>query len=502
MALRLSLLAVSGLALSGCMTVGPDFKAPPSPSAASGYAMAGEAPAAAVRLDPEARTAGPWWQAFGSPALDQTVRLALADSPSVAQAKATLERYQAAERAAVGERGPEATATPSVQRQKFNPKSFGIKNQTTIPGFSGFSGRTFDLFSLTGRVTYDLDLFGGGRRKVEEAGARTQQAAHEADAAFLTLSGNVALQAMRIAGLRAELEALERINADDRALLDLAYKAFDIGGIPRTTVTQVEAQLAEDEAILPPLRRQYDEARHQLALLVGKSPADWTAPDFDLARMTVPASVPVALPSALVRKRPDILAAEAELHAATAAIGVALADQYPSIRLSASGGFSGLTPGDVISPDASAWTLLGGVAAPLFDSGARKAKTKEAQAEAREALARYRVTVLRAFVEVSDAMAALQTDQTQLDALTRAVARSQEGADVTLAAARLGARTAGDVIQSRRQLYNDQRSLARAQAQRLSDLVDLYAASSADWRDAQTSAQGPGGGPGGIAPGR
>lgn len=498
MAPRLPLLAASALALSGCMTVGPDFKAPPAPSAAPTYAMAGETPAPSVRLDPDARTAGPWWQAFGSPALDQTVRLALADSPGVAQAKATLERYQAAERATRGERSPEVTGTPSVQRQKFNPKAFGISDKSTIPGgFSGFSGRTFNLFSLTGRVTYDLDLFGGGRRKVEAAGARTAQAAHEADAAYLTLSGNVALQAMRIAGLRAELAALERINDDDRALLDLAHKAFDIGGIPRTTVTQIEAQLAEDEAILPPLRRQYDEARHQLALLVGKSPADWAAPDFELTQMTVPLSVPVALPSSLVRKRPDILAAEAELHAATAAIGVAMADQYPSIRLSANGGFSGLTPGDVISPDASAWTLLGGVAAPLFDGGARKARTKEARAEALEALARYRVTVLRAFVEVSDAMAALQTDQTELEALTRAVARSQQGADDTLAAARLGARTAGDVIQSRRQLYRDQRSLAQAQARRLSDLVDLYAASAADWRDAQTA-----GGPGGVGPGR
>jgi NodT family efflux transporter outer membrane factor (OMF) lipoprotein len=429
------------------------------------------------------------------------VRLALTDSPSVAQAKATLQRYQATERATIGARQPEVIATPSIQRQKFNPKAFGIDDKSSVPGFGGFNGRTFDLFSLTGRVNYDLDLFGGGRRRVEAAGARTQQAAHEADAAYLALSGNVALQAMHIAGLRGEIAAMEQINSDDRALLGLAHKAFAVGGIPRTTVTQVEAQLAEDEAILPPLRRQYDQARHQLALLVGKSPADWTAPDFDLAQMTVPSSVPVALPSSLVRRRPDILAAEAELHAATAAIGVAMADQYPAIRLSANGGFSGLTPGDVISPDASAWTLLGGVAAPLFDGGARKARTKEAQAEALEALARYRVTVLRAFVEVSDAMAAVQSDQSELEALTRAVARSQLGADDTLAAARLGARTAGDVIQSRRQLYNDQRRLAQAQAQRLSDLIDLYAASAADWRD-QAQAQAPAGGAIGVGPGR
>jgi NodT family efflux transporter outer membrane factor (OMF) lipoprotein len=484
------------LALAACTTVGPDF-APPAPvSPAAGYAMAGEVPPPGVRLDPDVRTAGPWWQAFGSPTLDEVVRQALADSPSVAEARAKLERYQAAEREAAGERGPQAEATASAQRQKFNPAAFGFKGAEDGSGPAAFSrARTFDLFSLGGRVSYDLDLFGGGRRRVEAAAARSRQAAHETDAAYLALSANVALQAMRIAGLRGEIAALEQIVADDRILLDLAHKSFAIGGIPRTTVMQVEAQLAEDEAILPPLRRRRDAARHQLALLVGKSPADWTAPDFELTQFAAPAVTPVRLPSALVRRRPDILAAEAELHAASAMVGAAQADQYPDIQLSANGALSALNPADVISTDASGWTLLGGVAAPLFDGGARKARTRQAEAQAREALARYRLTVLRAFVEVSDAMAALQTDQQRLDALARAVSASGEAADVTLAAARLGGRTAADVVQSRRQLDRDRRDLAQARAERLADLVSLYAASAADWRGAA-------GGPDGAGPGR
>ena len=136
--------------------------------------------------------------------------------------------------------------------------------------------------------------------------------------------------------------------------------------------------------------------------------------------------MPVSLPSNLIRQRPDILAAEADLHAATAAIGVKVADQYPNLRLSANGAFTALTPGDVISTDSTGYTLLAGLTAPLFDGGARKARTRAAEAEARVALARYRQTVLKAFTEVSDSMAALARDQEELDALAGAVAHSQQ----------------------------------------------------------------------------
>jgi NodT family efflux transporter outer membrane factor (OMF) lipoprotein len=492
-----ALLALSALALGACTTVGPDFKRPEAPAGKADYTMAGDVKAAVVRLDPEARTAGPWWTAFRSEALDQTVRLALAESPDVAEAQATLERYQAEAREAAGERGPEVEGTANAARQKFNSKSFGIKSGSGDSPFSSFGTRTFNLFSLGARVTYDLDLFGGERRRVEEAGARVEQAERQADAAYLTLSASVALQAMRIAGLRDEIKAMESIVEDDRTLLGLAHKALSIGGIPRTTLTGIEAQLAEDEAVIPPLRRQYDTARRQLALLVGKSPADWTPPEFDLAQITVPAEVPVSLPSALVRRRPDILAAEADLHAATAAIGVRVADQYPALRLSANGSLSGLTPDDVFSTSSTGYTLGSGLTAPLFDGGARKARTRAAEADARASQARYRRTVLKAFNEVSDAMASLRTDEAEVASLTRAVGHSQQLADDTLAAARLGARTAAEVIQSRRQLDRDLRSLAEARARRLSDIVTLYAASGADWREAQVA-----GGAGGVSPGR
>jgi outer membrane protein TolC len=201
-------------------------------------------------------------------------------------------------------------------------------------------------------------------------------------------------------------------------------------------------------------------------------------------RLTAPAQVPVDLPSTLVRRRPDILAAEAELHAATAAIGVAVANQYPDIRLSANLTQAAIKPQNLFNYSSSGWNLLAGVTAPIAHGGTLKAERQAAEAEARASLARYQATVLRAFVQVSDALAALATDQEQVAALTR----SQETAEARLrdaqSAYRLGGGALIQVIDAQRQLSRARLALAEAQAQRFSDLVQLYAATAADWRAA------------------
>ena len=326
--LRALAVSASALTLAACRTVGPNFKAPAAPSgaAAAGYAMAGDAAAPGVRLSPDARTAGPWWQVFGSPELDGAIRQALANSPSVAEARATLERSQAEARAVRGAQFAQVDANAAAERERINLAAFGFSG---FPGSRRCPSPTINLFSVGGSVSYDLDLFGGHKRATEAANARADAAARQADAAYLSLSGNVAMQAMRIASLRAQIAESNAIVADDRRVIDIVRKAEAAGGEAHTALSGGVAQLAEDEALLPPLQRDLDAARHQLALLVGKAPAEWTAPDFDLAQFTPPDDIPVSLPSSLIRTRPDILAAEADLHAATAAIGVAVANQYP-----------------------------------------------------------------------------------------------------------------------------------------------------------------------------
>jgi NodT family efflux transporter outer membrane factor (OMF) lipoprotein len=467
--------AASALTLGACTTVGPNFKTPDGAkgAAATSYAMAGDAVAPGVRLTPEARVAGPWWQAFGSPELDATMREALAANPTVAEANANLQKAQAQLAATRGAQQPQIDAHGSAQRQRINVQSFG---------FSNLPNPTIDLYSIGAAVSYDLDLFGGKKRATEADRARVDQASHEADAAYLTLTGDVALQAMRIAGLRGQIAAVQQIVEADRDNIRMVRKAQAAGGEARSALSIGVGQLAEDEAMLPPLQRDLDAARHQLALLVGKSPAEWTAPDFDLAKFDATAVVPVALPSELVRRRPDIVAAEAELHAATAEIGVAVANQYPNIRLSADLTQAAISPEELFHYSSSGWNLLSGVTAPIFNGGRLKAERKVAEAEARAALARYQQTVLRAFVQVSDVLSALGADQRSIDSLKRANAAADAGARDAQTAYRLGGGTLLQVVDAQRTVSRARRALVQAEGQRHADLVELYAATAADWR--------------------
>jgi NodT family efflux transporter outer membrane factor (OMF) lipoprotein len=479
--------SASVLALTACAAVGPNFKAPAGPAgpAAAGYAMKGDAAAPGVRLSPDARIAGPWWQAFGSADLDRTMREALANSPTLAEADATLERAREQATAVHGAQLPQVDVNGSVQRERINLQAFGF---TGFPGLS-ISNPTLNLYSVGGSVGYDLDLFGGKRRATEAARARAEQAARQADAAYLTLSGNVAMQAMQVAMLRAQIATLNQVIADDQRVLELIRAAQRAGSEAPSAIRGGQAQLAEDQALIPPLQRQLDAARHQLALLVGKSPAEWTAPDFDIAAFTPPAETPLTLPSTLIHQRPDILAAESELHAATADVGVAVANQYPDIRLSANLTQSALTPDKLFDYNASGWQLLAGVTAPIFHGGTLKAERKAAEAEARAALARYQETVIRAFVQVADVLADLGSDDQEIARLATAENASAASARDAQTAYRLGGGTLLQVIDAQRQLSRARRATVQAQGQRLSDLVQLYAATAADWRTSQTAAR-------------
>jgi len=473
--------SASALSLAACATVGPNFKAPDAPKgpAAAGYAMAGDPAAPSVKLSPEARAAGPWWQAFGSPELDGAIRQALADSPSIAEARATLEKAQDQARAVRGGQFPQVDANASAERERINLAAFGFSG---FPGLPPISNPEINLYQVGGSVSYDLDLFGGKKRATEQANAKAQAAARQADAAYLTLSANIAMQAMKIASLRAQIAETQAIVADDRRVIDIVRKAEAAGGEAHTALSGGVAQLAEDEALLPPLQRDLAIARHQMALLVGKSPAAWTAPDFDLKALKVPAEIPVSLPSQMVRHRPDILAAEADLHASTAAIGVAVAAQYPDVRLSAVLTQEAIKPGDLLKADSAAWTILGGLTAPVFHGGTLKANRAAAEADARISLARYEQTVLKAFVQVSDVLSDLGTDQQSITSLELVNQAAEAGAQDAQNALRLGGGPMVDVVQAQRTLSRARRALVEAQGRRMSDLVALYAATATDWR--------------------
>jgi NodT family efflux transporter outer membrane factor (OMF) lipoprotein len=475
-----ALLAASSL--SACATVGPDFKAPDGPKTASSLG-AGETAPAAARLDAASANAGPWWTALNSPDLDVTIRQALKDSPTLAEADATLAQAASALAQARGVAGPQVTGNAGIARERANLQAFG---------FTGFGdikleNPTFSLYSVGGAVSYDLDQWGGNKRRIESATARAEAQGRRAEAAYLSLTANVALQAATIATLRAQIDIVEHMIADDQANIELIHKANALGGSTSLAKVSAASQLEEDRAQLPALQAELAAARHALAVLIGKAPADWNAPAFDLTAMTLGAPVPVALPSQLVRKRPDILAAEAELHAATADIGVATADLYPNIKLSASLTQGSLKPGDLFSYDASGWDIGAGLTAPIFDGGVLKARRQQAREAARAANARYQQTVLTAFGQVADALSALSADENALAAHARTERQATERLRLAQVAFDRGGGTMLEIVDAQRTLNATRTSIVRAQGQRLVDAIRLFAVTGADWRLADSA---------------
>ncbi len=469
---RLALALALSTALCACKTVGPDFKGVPAPTT-PGYVMEGDK--TAPRVVTASAPAAAWWTAFGSPELDKAIRQALSDNPTLVEADATLEDMRQQANAVRGELGPQADANAGVQRERVNVAAFG---------FSGFPNPTISLYSVGGAVSYDLDLFGGGRRRLENARAKAEAEAHRANAAYLTISGDVGIEAVEIARARGQIAAVQAMIADDQQNLDLARKAEALGGAAHSAGIGAQAQLGQDQALLPPLEQQLAQHRHALSLLVGKTPADYVAPDFDLDSFKLPDAIPVELPSELVRRRPDILAAEADLHAATAEIGVETAKLYPDVRLSAALTQSALTPAKLFSYDSSGWNIGAGLTAPLFHGGSLRANKKSAEAKARASLARYEAVVGRAFGQVADLLQALANDENEIKAQTSALS----DADASLRDERFafdhGAGTLVSLLDAQRRVHAARRGVAQAEGQRLADAVKLFVATGADWRTA------------------
>ena len=474
----LAAVLLAATALAGCKTVGPNFQ-PPAPPATPGYLMQGDAPNHVAELSPDARVAGAWWKSFGSPELDKVMDEALAGNQSVAAADASLERLRQEAAATRGAQQPQVGVNGGLQGERINLTQFGF---TGAQGFA-LSNPTLGLYSIGGTVSYDADLFGGLRRNSEAAAARAESQARQADATYLTLTGQTTMAALQIATVRAEIVAAQQAVDDDKQTVHLIREAEGAGGEAPAATVSARAQLAQDEAVLPPLQQQLAQARHALAQLVGQAPADWTAPDFDLASFTAPAQVPVSLPSSLVRRRPDILAAEANVHVAIAQLGVATAALYPDLRLTANITQTAIPPASLLSYGASGWSLAAGLTQPIWDGGTLKANKRAAQAAANEALIRYHGTVVAAFTQVADVMSAIGQDDAELVALREAQAVAEDAVRDDQNAFRLGGGALLPLLDDQRRVQVARRALVAAQGRRLSDIAELYVATAADWRD-------------------
>lgn len=413
LARRTTLAAVLGGAtlafLSGCM-VGPDYQRPAdTPSSHydtdAEHALDGSHTGGAPRVGYDATIDADWWTLFHAPRLDQVVHKALDGNLDLDAANATIAQANEAIAAAGGALMPQVGFAAQAGRQR--------------TGF-GAGRATSNLYAIGPSVNFDLDLFGGTHRRIEATTALADLQRHRFDAAYLTVTGEVVTQAIHLASARAQIAAVDDLLATDRHNLELVTGAQRYGSAAGADIALAQSQLAQDETLLPSLAQQRDIARHALSVLVGTGPANWVPPDFDLGEFTLPAELPLSVPSDLARQRPDILAAEAQLHAASAEIGVATADLYPHLELSGA-----LTQASAGAGVGTLWNLIGGLAGPIFDGGTRKANQRGAQDAYDAALANYRQTLLVALGQVADVLQGISHDADEYAAQSRALVAAE-----------------------------------------------------------------------------
>jgi NodT family efflux transporter outer membrane factor (OMF) lipoprotein len=457
------------LAAASACKVGPTFERPHAP-APSTYTEPSQAPATpadfAQQIVLGEFPGAQWWAPFKSPPLDVMIRQAVAHNHTLAAAQATLEEARELARAASGARYPQVNLTAGAGRQKYGKEFLG--SLFVLPPFS--------YIALGGAVSYTIDYTGGVARSIEQQQALAEVERSEADATYLMLTGSVVTQAMTAASLQEQIDAVAELLSEDGQNLDLVRTAFENGSVSRVDVLTAQSQLATDQTLLPPLRQQLSAARHALALLVGEAPADWQPPPLVLSDLALPRRLPVSLPSELAHRRPDILAAEAQLHAATAAVGVATASLYPQITLTATGGFQSLPAEQLFSRSNTAWTLISGVTAPLFNGGRLRAERRAAVDELQASAARYQQVVLDSFGQVADLLDALAHDAELLAAQTNALSAAQT--DLQLARESYSEGNSGllEVIDAQRRRLTAQLGLKRAEAQQYLDTAQLFLA--------------------------
>ncbi|WP_175917910.1 efflux transporter outer membrane subunit [Burkholderia pyrrocinia] len=476
-------LAAAALLVAGC-AVGPDFRTPDAPvtqqytrdEAPVTTAAAGGPAGDAQTFASAAHAPQHWWTEFGSEPLNRLVDTAWRNSPTLAEARARLDEARQNHEAEAGATMlPRVDANLSATREKVDIAAFGLPGNVPNPA-------PFTLYDASVSVSYVLDVFGGNRRALEALRAQVDYQAYTLDAARLTLAGNVVATAILRASL-AQQVALTRQLIDAQARqLRIVDARFAAGGVSQADVHAQRALLAQTQASLPPLAARLAQAGHRLAILLGAPPSSAVLPDLTLDALALPRTLPVTLPSTLARERPDIRAAEAVLHQASANVGVATANLYPRFSISAGIGSERTRIADIVS-GLNVWNVGLGLAQPIFHGGELRAKKRAAEAAYDAAFASYRETVLQALQQVADAMRAVEHDAAELQA--RDTAAQEAAARNAIAGDRYaaGGVSTFDLLDAQRQTLQTALDRTRAQADRLADTAALFQALAGSWTD-------------------
>lgn len=483
----LRVLGLTSTVLLASCTVGPDFKKPSAPAVDS-YTTAplvttSSTPNVAGGDEQHFHLGGDipadWWTLFHSAALNTLIERSLKNNPDIKQAQAALAVARENVLAQEGAYYPSVTASASASRQKSSAELSPVTSSSAL---------YFSLFTPQVAVSYMPDVFGLNRRTVESLNAQTENARFALVATQITLTTNIVTAALQEASLRAQINATHELIRDETDLLQIFRQQFAKGYAGRLDVATQESQLAQISATLPPLLKQLALQRDLLAVLSGGFPASGLPEEFTLSGLKLPSELPVTLPSRLVEQRPDIRQAEENLHAASAQIGIAVANRLPNITLSAGAGTQAVSAGQIFNGSAGFWSLGAAVAEPIFDGGTLLHRERAARDAYDEALQQYRSTVLTAFQNVADTLNALKQDADALNAAATAADAAEVTFDLTQKQARAGYTNTLALYNAEATYQQAIISLLQAQSNRYVDTAALFQALGGGWWSRSDSA--------------
>ncbi|MGA2026057.1 MAG: efflux transporter outer membrane subunit [Syntrophobacteraceae bacterium] len=473
--------ACSLLALvSGC-SVGPDFHRPEAPAAAGYTAQPLTATASSPnvaggeeqRFVKDMDIPRQWWALFESPPLNSLIERSIKANPTIDAAKAALR--QARENVAV----QRSFYFPTVQANgSASPQKDPI--ETLAPTLT--SGASyFTLYTAQLSVSYMPDVFGLNRRQVESLTAQAEFQLLQLEAAYLTLSSNVVAAAVQEASLRAQIAATHSIIEVAAKLLEIQRRHLALGYATGLDVAAQETALAQAQATLPPLEKQLALTRDLLAALAGRFPSEEMEEKFDLDALRLPQELPVSLPSKLVEQRPDVRAAEAQWHSASAQVGVAVANRLPQISITGAMGGSSTQIGQLFVPGNTFYNITGSLTQTIFDAGALLHKKRAAEAGLDQAAAQYRSAVINAFQNVADTLHALQSDADALKAAVSAERATRRTLELTRRQLELGSVNYPAVLAAEQGWQQALINLTQARANRFADSAALFMALGGGW---------------------
>jgi NodT family efflux transporter outer membrane factor (OMF) lipoprotein len=445
------------LTLSGC-AVGPNFHRPAAPLTAAYTTTPLPEVTASVDIPgggaqhfrSGADVPFDWWEQFGNAALNSLVEQALRANPTIPAAQAALRQAQELVYAQQGYFFPTVGADYNVERQKLA----GNLSGSSAPGVQG-NGSNIAAYqnapsspTYTGSPPYNLplyfnfqtaqftvgfvpDVFGGNRRKVESLAAQARMQRFELEATYVTLASNVVAAAIQEASTRAQISATREIIDFNEKSLAILQDKFRQGYAMRIDVAAQEAQLAQARALLSPLQKQFEQTRDLLRALIGKFPDQDITQTFELTSLKLPPDLPVSLPSKIIEQRPDVRAAEEQLHSANAQVGVAVAAMLPQFSIMGTYGGTATQFSQMFSSGGPFWTLVGDVSQPLFAGGTLWHTKRAADQALRQAAAQYQETVITAYQNVADTLHAMLSDADALAAATAAERATTVTLDLT-----------------------------------------------------------------------